>query len=369
MVVLQKMFIFRGFVMENHKKLHLEYSQVRPVKSHERAAENGQRQQSPTDQIEEDFFVMVEEDVVEEADIEMEIIELDNFDAEAQDTPPRDSPASVILESSSPIYESPSDILIYELPSETPTYESPPDTPIPEALSETETHELSIGSCSPLPSIIIEKEEDFISEIIEYESDSEVIDICSDSEGQNAVQSPSPSIDDLPAESVEKPKRVSLVRVVTTKLTAEEKELEAQMVEMRLFVCRVCEEDCNSLYELRRHVKAEHDFKKYNLCCKIGLTVSSVLLYDHIRWHLSSDSFKCIFCGSKFTQSSGLAGHMILVHSKGPPPLVCKVCGKGFHTNTQLSRHTLMHERKACKYCGKGETENDDEPLFTQANV
>ncbi|XP_039251141.2 uncharacterized protein LOC120328679 [Styela clava] len=66
------------------------------------------------------------------------------------------------------------------------------------------------------------------------------------------------------------------------------------------------------------------------------------------------DSFSCKICGKYFKAQYNLTRHMP-VHT-GARPFVCKVCGKGFRQASTLCRHKIIHTQEkphVCKICGK----------------
>lgn len=127
------------------------------------------------------------------------------------------------------------------------------------------------------------------------------------------------------------------------------------MLEMRLFVCRVCHLDCSNFRALKGHVRSTHDYEEYKVCCDHRLKGSPSCLYDHFRIHLDPDAFKCDVCGSQLKSSSILRSHMNSYHSSEPPLYSCNVCGKGFSCKSRYGKHMSTHEEKIkCQYCERG---------------
>lgn len=146
----------------------------------------------------------------------------------------------------------------------------------------------------------------------------------------------------------------SLVRHIEN-ATPEELRLEELMLEMRLFVCRVCHLDCSNFRALKGHVRSTHDYEEYKVCCEHRLKGSPSCLYDHFRIHLDPDAFKCDVCGSQLKSSSILRSHMNSYHSSEPPLYSCNVCGKGFSCKSRYGKHMSTHEEKIkCQYCERG---------------
>lgn len=141
--------------------------------------------------------------------------------------------------------------------------------------------------------------------------------------------------------------------------TVEELQLEALMLDMKIFVCRICDIDTGSYLALRDHVRDEHptERKSYEICCTLKNMTYPGMLYDHFRLHLDKDAFKCKECGLNVLSSSNLKTHTLRYHSKDPPTHICAICGKPFWHKRPLEMHMEFHKGKVhkCKYCGKGE--------------
>lgn len=136
----------------------------------------------------------------------------------------------------------------------------------------------------------------------------------------------------------------------------EEAKLEDVMVEMKLFVCRVCDQDLKTYFGLRNHVHDQHDPRTYRVCCDRSITIPPSKLYDHIRQHLDKDAFKCQECQREFKSSESMHIHMTRNHNKGSPTNICQVCGKQFWYHHYYEKHLRVHQEimEKCKYCDKG---------------
>lgn len=150
----------------------------------------------------------------------------------------------------------------------------------------------------------------------------------------------------------------SLVRRTSCyRLTAEEEELEALMVQLRTFECRLCSVDAKTLPGLQDHVRAGHDPAEVFICCDLlAVRTEPGVLYDHFRLHRDKEALKCPECGTRMKSSSGLKSHMKLFHPKGPFTITCDICGKHFGHKRPFERHYQTHSTTtfSCKYCGKG---------------
>lgn len=168
-----------------------------------------------------------------------------------------------------------------------------------------------------------------------------------------------------------KPEKVNLsvVRLQGSR-TEEESRLEAVMVEMGLFICKICELDCKTYYTLRTHVKAEHKPQPYDICCDKPLHTAPRLLYDHIRYHLDPDSFKCQKCGVRYGHSRALNSHIQDYHVADPNSFICDVCGKGFGTYNRVKDHKKSHtDLVECEHCGKSECSTNRDALKLVNNI
>lgn len=155
-----------------------------------------------------------------------------------------------------------------------------------------------------------------------------------------------------PQPPVRKPEKVSLVRFNSNVLSKDEERLEAQMVEMRLLVCKECNKDCESLPGLRRHVREQHQTVNYVFCCdRLLSNLNATSIYQHLLRH----QFECKFCAESYPDAASLTKHLALPHPEEVGPFICEVCGEGFDNRTGLSKHMTEHNKLACEYCQKGE--------------
>lgn len=138
--------------------------------------------------------------------------------------------------------------------------------------------------------------------------------------------------------------------------TPEEIQLDALMVESKIFVCKVCDLDAVTLNGLKEHVESFHSSSDYNICCDRTIYIGPEELYDHFRFHLDKDAFKCKECGSHLIDSKALKLHMDRYHSTKPPSHICEVCGKEFWSKVTHRKHMndIHSEKEACQHCGKG---------------
>lgn len=150
----------------------------------------------------------------------------------------------------------------------------------------------------------------------------------------------------------------SMIRARKEKpLNEEEKVLEEMIMQMKLFVCKICDVDYGTYNDLIKHVCDQHEdqFDGYELCCKFSLKRSKPDLFDHIRLHLNDKSFKCQECGKYFIDTANLVAHERQFHTNSTS-CICDTCGKGFSGAAFLNKHILMaHGPKyKCEYCQAG---------------
>lgn len=142
-------------------------------------------------------------------------------------------------------------------------------------------------------------------------------------------------------------------------LSDEEKILEGYMLQMKLFVCKICDVDCGKYYGLVSHVRKDHgdQFDDYELCCTFSLKRATPDLFDHIRLHLDKDAFKCQECGKCFLNNTNLTMHKRQFHSNSTT-CICDICGKGFLNVSFLNKHLKMAHGPTykCDYCQAGKT-------------
>lgn len=173
---------------------------------------------------------------------------------------------------------------------------------------------------------------------------------------------------------------------------ADEDSLEEVMHTMDLLKCHECQHPNDSLKDLFKHFRKEHNNSRgYIFCCdkkKIGRVVA----FDHIRVHVDQDAFKCRSCDQRYPTKWSLEYHIRQVHTHPQDRrFMCDVCGKtfanrpgfedhikyhtapedrqyrcticdgGFTSPYQLKRHVLrLHERgetHICEQCGRGFTQ------------
>lgn len=233
---------------------------------------------------------------------------------------------------------------------------------IVQSLPQRSSSSAALFSSSSSSSFFSE-EEGLFSDFMDFTSDSESDSISSLEFGPTvkhprpltAISSAAPPA--KPQSQVSRSNKLSVVRRNSTVLRKEEETLEALMVEMRLFVCKECDEDCQSLPSLRTHVRELHgNNDDYKICCNRSLFRSSVAtLFFHIRLHQKGKAFRCTVCGECYPDNASLAEHMSLPHAEEVGPFVCEFCGQGFDIKTGLSKHMIEHNKLTCEHCEKGE--------------
>ena len=108
-------------------------------------------------------------------------------------------------------------------------------------------------------------------------------------------------------------------------------------------VCHVCGRAFVSNHYMSVHYRFEHADQKCEQC---GLVFVGRLKYDkHLREAHKSLTI-CEQCGQHFTNKKYLRSHIVNVHTADKDrPHVCKLCPKGFLTQTRLNDHVARsHE-------------------------
>lgn len=150
------------------------------------------------------------------------------------------------------------------------------------------------------------------------------------------------------------------VETVRKKRRLEEKlPLEEQMRTMTLLRCHLCQKEQHSFRDLKNHMEKGHgQTHGYIFCCDKKYDRRAA--FDHMKYHLDREAFKCEVCGKLWTCRMDLLKHRNASHA--PPDKFkfnCDACGRDFPTSGKLRLHQKSHlapeERDfKCPNCPKG---------------
>lgn len=156
-------------------------------------------------------------------------------------------------------------------------------------------------------------------------------------------------------QGVDSSKKKKSVRAEKEKLRAP---LEAQLKAMNLLQCRICMEDCDSFWSMKEHLETQHEMREgFVICCERRFDRRSI--YDHMKYHLDKEAFKCDTCERMCMSQRELSQHQTTRH---PPSesltYSCAICGKGFRMASLLKAHMSKHVPNSdrgfnCPQCGK----------------
>lgn len=112
-----------------------------------------------------------------------------------------------------------------------------------------------------------------------------------------------------------------------------------EIVELKKFVCDVCQQTFDTKVELRRHSKNRHE--KNHLCTHCGKFFKRAdTLKKHILMHEGAKPFKCTVCEKAYRQSFLLKDHL---RSHRKEKYICNECGKELSSYNTLNVHMKYH--------------------------
>ncbi|XP_071550412.1 uncharacterized protein [Panulirus ornatus] len=110
--------------------------------------------------------------------------------------------------------------------------------------------------------------------------------------------------------------------------------------------------DCDLITSARKQEK--------ELVSKDALDSTGNQINDNIEEQSTNGTFSCLICSKVLPSRAHLARH-IVAHNHNKP-IVCDICGLGFHTNEDCQHHCLQKHTKEkpyeCEVCGKSFAEN-----------
>lgn len=126
-----------------------------------------------------------------------------------------------------------------------------------------------------------------------------------------------------------------------TKLKEEQSKLNVHMKAMNALICDLCHtEEANTYKELMQHFKKEHNKKGYIACCDRQYSLR-FQVYDHIKFHLDKEAFKCNECGKCFETSLTLRTHQLNHVPEEQRQFQCDDCGQAFAKAWMCKTHIL----------------------------
>ncbi|KAL9881607.1 zinc finger protein 182-like [Glossina fuscipes] len=126
--------------------------------------------------------------------------------------------------------------------------------------------------------------------------------------------------------------------------------------EERSFECHYCTRSFTSTNERDIHERSHTGERPYvcELCGK-DYTAASHLSNHQRREHLDEGNFVCDICEKRFIRASQLRMHHSNIHSEVPRNHICMICNAAFKKKITLTQHLRIHREKTykCLECGK----------------
>lgn len=142
----------------------------------------------------------------------------------------------------------------------------------------------------------------------------------------------------------------------------ERQKLEDQMKTMNLLFCKLCRNSgtnydkyWDSFAALASHFKQAHGQEAFLYCCGKEHKKTAKAAFDHVRWHLDENSFKCTKCDKVFRSRFLLRSHTRQIHP-AEQYLKCPKCTRVCLAQATLDRHLLVHDDdkpRPCAQCDK----------------
>jgi Zinc finger, C2H2 type len=126
------------------------------------------------------------------------------------------------------------------------------------------------------------------------------------------------------------------------------------------YVCHICQQTFDKMYELSNHTREAHQtLPKVECSCGRYLSTWDSLM-AHKRKHSPGENpFSCDLCSLSFRTKTGLSIHIKFKHEKPVKLNACNICKKHFKENSSLKNHMRTHLSDAekfafeCSICGK----------------
>lgn len=134
--------------------------------------------------------------------------------------------------------------------------------------------------------------------------------------------------------------------------------VEQEMMEMNLLRCYICcgtdgENDSVTFInynDLHTHFQITHDRPAAIYCC--GMEHKKSLAFDHVKWHMNPNAFKCPYCSTVKKHHRALIEHINESHLP-KTDLTCPKCSMEFLTVTKYNTHTSRQCMHKCPHCDK----------------
>lgn len=128
------------------------------------------------------------------------------------------------------------------------------------------------------------------------------------------------------------------------KLTEEEVKLDKMLQERKILDCHICDlAGFKSFSDLHHHTRMAHSREVAQVRCCDKLFKGYMQAFDHMRYHLDANTFKCKVCMKIFSCGRVLTMHM---HTHADPkecPYKCDTCGTRFFKKSKLNYHMKFH--------------------------
>lgn len=110
--------------------------------------------------------------------------------------------------------------------------------------------------------------------------------------------------------------------------------------------CDICAEMFETVQHFREHTTSHPKPYKCPHCTRKYAILKE--LWKHCRSHTKpikrAESFKCSYCGQKFTSKQLVRRHMFSKHLQiSNPTYICDICGHDFKSTKILDNHRLLH--------------------------
>lgn len=134
-----------------------------------------------------------------------------------------------------------------------------------------------------------------------------------------------------------------------------ETEMEENPDKEKVFKCKECEKEHQSLSQLTEHNQKAHNLFTCDICLKTYAKKRYV--QQHRKRHTQEKKFQCNICGFKFFEQSKLKSHLEIHKpvTERELPYKCSICMKQFHNRTGWTEHMNTHTGKKphkCSICG-----------------